>query len=111
MVKNQALYSPKNPYSVLQQTQQLHREIATAIDLRECMRVHKFATKQFHACRHQQRSARELSDQEASDMLQRLNSFLLLLEYYELVANTLVEQQENLLNLVRYIEATFKRVC
>lgn len=97
---SQALYSPENPRSILQQTQQLHKDIATAIDLRECMRVHKLAAKHFRSFRSQFRYTRKLLKEDLDDLRQRLDSVLLMLEYYELVANTLIEQQENLLNLV-----------
>jgi hypothetical protein len=96
--QSKALYKPQSHISILQQTQKLHKDIATAIDLRECMRVHCFSTKHFLS------SFQGLllplpPSLERGDLIQRLNNRLSMLEYYDLASTTLLEQQENLLNL------------
>jgi hypothetical protein len=87
---------------VLEQTEQLHKDTATTIDLRESMRLHVFSAKHFLAAIKQTSSGLA----SRSTLISRIQNVLLRLEYYELTSSTLLEQQQNLLGLVGSVDSS-----
>jgi hypothetical protein len=83
---------------ILEQTRQLHNDNNVMISLREHVRIHKASLKVV-----KQRVDKMLGGPEWLDtqhLKGRLEDAFELLEYYDVTATTLLEQQQNLLSLV-----------
>jgi hypothetical protein len=95
----QQVHTRRNVLPIIQQTRQLHKDNTMMISLREHVRIHKASLR--------------IVMQRVEDMLGgvdwittqalkgRLEDAYQLLEYYDVTATTLLEQQQNLLSLVR----------
>lgn len=88
---------------VLEQTQELHRDTATTIDLQESLRLQSFSMKHFL----ENIKSTTLDLPARAELISRMQSALLRLEYYDLTSAALLAQQENLLNLVSEPRAPF----
>lgn len=95
------VHTRRNVLPIIQQTRQLHKDNNMMISLREHVRIHKASLRIV-----MQRVEGMLGgvDWIATQALKgRLEDAYQLLEYYDVTATTLLEQQQNLLSLVRLI--------
>jgi hypothetical protein len=100
--------------SILEQFQTLHMDNTIVIDLRELLRIHKATLsvvqqgldairKQNYSHSHSQSNNTRWEENETLEERFKFNAQLL--EYYDVTATTLIEQQNNLLNLVSLYSA------
>lgn len=79
-------------------TRILHRNIATTVELRECVRIHKLSFKQL--CKSVSKVQRGRDEHHLTALLDRLEDSVSSLEFYESALETTKEQLLNLLSLV-----------
>lgn len=96
----QEVHSWKASVSIIQQTRQLHAENNVLITLREHLRI-RIASMNVVRHRFTNQNAAESSAPDTF-LNMRLEDAYNLLEYYNVTATGLLEQQENLLSLVSY---------
>jgi len=89
------LYGLEDAPSILQQTRRLHQDTSTTLALSESLRLQVASMKQL------QRVMRRVPDTpKLVDLKDRLEDVIQLLDYYEVTAQTVLSQQQNLLSLV-----------
>jgi hypothetical protein len=90
---------------ILQQTRRLHQETNMIISLREHLRIHKASVRRIIQGLNDKvkvaDSPSHWSQKHRRSLLIRLDNTLQLLEYYDVTACSLLDQQQNLLSLVR----------
>jgi len=84
----------------LEQTTHLHQDTAVTIDLKGSMRLHKFSHAHFLGAIRNKLSDQSPDQSQRSSLIDRLQDMLLRLDYYDMTSQTLLNQQQNLLNLV-----------
>jgi hypothetical protein len=97
-LKQQVVHGRNSVMPILEQTRQLHNDNNVMISLREHVRIHKASLKVV-----KQRVEKMLGGPgwlDTQQLKSRLEDAFELLEYYDVTATTLLEQQQNLLSLV-----------
>lgn len=82
---------------IFHQTRELHRDTSTTLALQECIRMHRASLKSFRL------GLGRMPPSESLQTIQRrLEDIAEQLEFYQSTCLTILEQQRNLLNMVRY---------
>jgi hypothetical protein len=95
----QERFYPSSSAPILQQTRELHEHTDTIMSLHEHLRIHEASLARFAL---QLGPTQPFTPRVRLKLLARVSHIQHLLSYYDMTASSLLAQQSNLINLVRY---------
>ena len=101
-LSQQEIHSHLRTLPTLLHTRNLHQNIGTTIELRECVRIHKSFFK--HLCRGVSKMKKGKDQRNLTALQERLEDSISSLDFYECALETTKEQLLNLMSLVGFLQ-------